>query len=46
MGLTGSLTAGEIVEQLVHARMAGAAVRNVVFMGARLNSCAGLQCRA
>jgi adenine C2-methylase RlmN of 23S rRNA A2503 and tRNA A37 len=31
MGLQGDLTAGEIVEQLVHARRA-APIRNVVFM--------------
>lgn len=33
MGLLGDLTAGEIVEQLVHARARGLAPRNVVFMG-------------
>jgi hypothetical protein len=44
MGLTGSLTAGEIVEQLVHARMAGAAVRNVVFMGASIGVSCGFVC--
>ncbi|KAK9806306.1 hypothetical protein WJX72_009538 [[Myrmecia] bisecta] len=32
MGLTGHLTAGEILEQLVHARRV-TAIRNVVFMG-------------
>lgn len=33
MGLKADLTAGEIVEQVVHARKASANLRNVVFMG-------------
>jgi adenine C2-methylase RlmN of 23S rRNA A2503 and tRNA A37 len=32
MGLRGNLTAGEIVEQLVHANAVTSRVRNVVFM--------------
>ena len=41
MGLKGDLTAGEIVEQLVHARKHVSAIRNIVFMvsQARLLEC-------
>ena len=38
MGLRGDLTAGEIVEQIVHAKRHVSAIRNVVFMVSKSQS--------